>query len=184
MELHPVEEAFILHWGDMGSRWGVSRSMAQIHALLFLADRPLTAEELGETLHIARSNVSICLKELQNWGLIETARLLGDRRHFFKTDSDPWELARVIARGRKNRELDPTLTVLRQCVEEARSKEGLPPGKQRKIEDTLEFLETLDSLFEEVIALPKSKLQLFARLIPRTRRTIDRLFRRQQNPEN
>src|SRR5664279_2398809 len=111
--LPAVTERFVLHWGEMGSRWGVNRTMSQIHALLFVTGRPMNADELCEQLGVARSNVSNSLRELQGWGLVKIVHLLGDRRDHFETSGDVWELLRVIVRGRKQREFEPTIQALR-----------------------------------------------------------------------
>src|ERR1043165_5757380 len=120
MKLTPVMERFILHWGEMGGRWGINRSVAQVHALLMLTPKPLPADEIGETLNVARSNVSTSLKELQGWSLVRVVHVFGDRREHFETLRDVWEMFLVIMRERKKRELDPTLATLRDCVEEAK----------------------------------------------------------------
>src|SRR5690606_23562959 len=108
-DLSPISHRLILHWGEMGTKWGINRTVAQIHILLFLSERPLNAEEIAETLKIARSNVSTSLKELQGWGIVQTRQELGDRRDYFTTLGDPWELFRIILSERKKREADPTL---------------------------------------------------------------------------
>ena len=113
MILAPTIQKYILHWGEMGTRWGVNRTVAQIHALLFLSNQPLPAEDIAETLAVARSNVSNSLKELQSWGLVRITHLAGDRRDHFVALQDVWEIFRVIVEERKKREIDPTLTVLR-----------------------------------------------------------------------
>ena len=112
MELSPTMQKYVLHWGEMGTRWGVNRTVAQIHALLFLAKQPLTAEDISETLGVARSNVSNSLKELQSWGLVRITHLVGDRRDHFVSLQDVWEIFRVIMEERKRREIDPTLSIL------------------------------------------------------------------------
>src|SRR5476649_2429135 len=119
MELSPTTQKYILHWGEMGTRWGVNRTVSQIHALLFLANEPLTAEDISETLGVARSNVSNSLKELQSWGLVRITHLVGDRRDHFVALQDVWEIFRVIMEERKRREIDPTLSILRECLIEA-----------------------------------------------------------------
>ena len=118
MNLAPVIEKFVLHWGEMGTRWGVSRTVAQIHALLYLSERALHAEEIAETLSVARSNVSTSLKELQGWGLVKMVHVMGDRRDHFMALQDITDLFRVIVEQRKRREIDPTLSLLRECVNE------------------------------------------------------------------
>jgi DNA-binding transcriptional regulator GbsR (MarR family) len=159
MDLDPVSQKFILHWGEMGSRWGVNRTVSQIHGLLFLAERPMHAEEIAETLGVARSNVSTSLKELQSWGLASITHLLGDRRDHYVALQDIYEIFRVIVEGRKRREIDPTVSVLRDCVLQA--DEATPPSVLKKLEDVLGFIETLNEWYEEMKKLkPGSWLQL------------------------
>src|SRR6187200_1451225 len=117
--LSAVAEKFILHWGEMGTRWGINRTVAQIHALLFLSPRPMHAEEIATTLGVARSNVSTSLKELQNWGIVRVVHVLGDRRDHFESMTDVYEMFRVILAERKRREIDPTLSILRSCLAES-----------------------------------------------------------------
>src|SRR5262247_2188779 len=114
-----VIERFVLQWGDMGSEWGVNRSVSQIHALLYLSNRPLTAEEIADLLGIARSNVSTSIKELLAWNLIRRVPIKGDRRDHFEAEAEVWEMFTRIAAGRKERELDPAIAALRACVAEA-----------------------------------------------------------------
>ena len=120
MKLTPTMHRCVLHWGEMAGRWGVSRSVAQIHALLFLAPAPLTADEIAETLNVARSNVSVSLKELQAWDLVSVTHQLGDRRDYFQARKDIWEVLTMIMDGRKKREIDPTLQMLRECFADAK----------------------------------------------------------------
>src|SRR5229473_6287253 len=114
--LSPVAQKFILHWGEMGARWGVNRTVAQVHALLFLSPRPLHAEEIARTLSVARSNVSTTLRELQGWRIVRAVSVLGDRRQHFESMKDVWEMFRIIVEERKRREIDPTLEMLRVCL--------------------------------------------------------------------
>jgi DNA-binding transcriptional regulator GbsR (MarR family) len=158
MILTPTTERYILHWGEMGTRWGVNRSVAQIHALLYLSPRPLNAEEISETLSIARSNVSTSLKELQAWGLVQLTHELGDRRDHFVALQDNWELLMTIVEERKRRELDPTLAMLRQCVAEAREDRQTDPEIKTRLEGMLTFIETLTRWYDEVRRIPKSTL--------------------------
>src|ERR1700757_965308 len=116
MELGDAAKEFILHWGEMGTRWGVNRTVAQIHALLYLSPEPLAAEEIAETLSVARSNVSTSLRELQGWGIVKVTHVLGDRRDRFESVKDAWELFRIVIEERKRREVDPTVALLRECV--------------------------------------------------------------------
>lgn len=150
MELKPVSERFILHWGEMGSRWGVNRTVAQIHALLYLAGRPMEAEEIATTLGVARSNVSTSLKELQSWKLVRTVHIMGDRRDHFETSTDVWELFKLIVEGRRQREIDPTIAVLKGCLDNPELA-GEDPGAQQRIRETLEFIEILTTWSEEML---------------------------------
>jgi len=156
MQLSPVMERFVLHWGEMGSRWGVNRTVAQIHALLFLSECPLHAEDIAETLGVARSNVSTSLRELQSWELVRIAHVKGDRRDHFEAQHDVREIFRTVAEGRKRREIDPTLTMLRDCVTEASNE--TPKAVRARIKDTLDFMELMASVFEEVKTLPDASL--------------------------
>ena len=150
--LTPVTERFILHWGEMGTRWGVNRTVAQIHALLYLSPRPLPAEEIAETLSVARSNVSTSLRELQSWGIVRVVHVLGDRRDHFESIQDITNLFRVIMEERKRREIDPTLAMLRECAAEADAKTGA--FARERIKSTLEFLELVTRWYDEVKQLP------------------------------
>ncbi len=157
MELKPIAERFVLHWGEMGSRWGVNRTVAQIHALLYLAGRPMDAEELSETLGVARSNVSNSLKELQSWQLVRIVHLKGDRRDHFETSTDVWELFKLIVAGRRQREIDPTVVALRECLGNPTIEEEEAGTKQR-IGETLEFIEIMTTLADEMLRLKPETL--------------------------
>jgi DNA-binding transcriptional regulator GbsR (MarR family) len=158
MNLTPVMEKYILHWGEMGTRWGVNRTVAQIHALLYLSSKPLPAEEIADTLGVARSNVSTSLKELQSWGLVKLVHVMGDRRDHFEALTDLWDSFFAIAEGRKRRELDPTLTVLRNCALECGEDEDTDPEIKRRIEETAKFMETLLAWYEQIKRLPRPVL--------------------------
>jgi DNA-binding transcriptional regulator GbsR (MarR family) len=158
MRLTPVMERYVLHWGEMGARWGVNRSVAQIHALLYLSPAPLTAEEIADTLALARSNVSTSLRELQSWGLVNLTHLMGDRRDHFEAKSDLWDMLLTIVEERKRREVDPTLTMLRQCVLEASEDRETPDEIKARIERMLSFLETLANWYVQMRRLPKPTL--------------------------
>lgn len=155
MELTPVMERYVLHWGEMGARWGISRSVSQIHALLYLSPLPLTAEEISDTLSIARSNVSTSLKELQAWRLVHVTHVMGDRRDHFEATKDLWEMVTTIVEERKKREIDPTLTLLRQCVLEASGDRKTAPEVKARLEEMLEFLELTSNWHSELKQLPK-----------------------------
>src|SRR5271156_3988124 len=127
MALSDSTKQFILHWGEMGTRWGINRTVAQVHALLYLSPESLTAEDIAETLSVARSNVSTSLKELQNWNLVQTDSRIGDRRDFFQTSADIWTLFLTVVEQRVEREIVPTLTMLRNCAIEARAERPSQP---------------------------------------------------------
>jgi len=118
MTLTASVQAFVLHFGEMGSRWGINRTVGQIYALLFLSRDPLNADQITDTLGISRSNTSMGLKELQSWRLVRLQHLPGDRREYFSTPEDIIEIALTLVEERRKRELDPTLTLLRQTLME------------------------------------------------------------------
>ena len=163
-ELPPAIERFILYWGDMGSAWGVNRSVSQIHALLYVSERPLTAEEIAARLGLARSNVSNSLKELLTWDLIRRVPIKGDRRDHFEAETDIWELVSRIAMGRKERELDPALAALKRCVAEARGDQKVHPVAAKRLEEMLEFTQSIDRWYTQMLSVPKPKLAAMIRL--------------------
>ena len=158
MELTPIMEKYIVHWGEMGTRWGMNRTVAQIHALLYLSPRPLPADEIAETLSVARSNVSTSLRELQGWGLVQVSHELGDRRDHFETLKDTWETLMVISEQRKRREIEPTLTMLRECVLEAESDKSTDRQVITRIADMLTFVETITVWYDKVKHLSRPTL--------------------------
>jgi len=162
--LTPVMEKFVLHWGEMGARWGVNRTVAQIHALLYISDRPLHAEEIAAVLSVARSNVSTSLRELQSWQLVRTVHVMGDRRDHFETHSDVWEMFRLVLEERKRREIDPTRKLLKECVAECAGKSAQDQFARKRIEGMLEFFETTSAWFEQVRKLPGNALIRFLKL--------------------
>ncbi len=141
MKLTDTTRKFVLHWGEMGTRWGINRSVAQIHALLYVSPQPLPADEIATTLDIARSNVSGGLRELQGWGLARITHLLGDRRDHFETTKDVWTMVRVILEGRKRRELDPSLVMLRECVAELDESKQDEACTEERLNELLELME-------------------------------------------
>ena len=151
-------QKYILHWGEMGTRWGVNRTVSQIHALLYLTPEALNAEDIAEMLSIARSNVSTSIKELQSWGLVAVEPVLGDRRDYFVARGDTWEMLMTIMEERKKRELEPTLTLLRQCVLEMEADKETPQQVKDKIEAMLSFVSTLTEWFDQIKGLPRSTL--------------------------
>lgn len=157
MNLTPVAQKFILHWGEMGTRWGVNRTVSQIHALLYITGKPMHAEEIAETLGVARSNVSTSLKELQAWKLVRVAHIMGDRRDHFETSLDVWELFRTVVRERKEREFDPTITTLRECLASP-DFDQVDKAAQKRIAETLALMETLTTWTDEMLRLEPSTL--------------------------
>jgi len=164
MKLTPTVQRCILHWGEMAGRWGVSRSVAQIHALLYLAPQPLMAEEIAETLAIARSNVSVSLKELQQWDLVSVTHVLGDRRDYFQARKDIWEVLAMIMDGRKKREIDPTVATLRECVAEGKRDHETPDDVKERIVTMLEFIEEVSGWYEQIRTMPRPTLLKLMRM--------------------
>jgi DNA-binding transcriptional regulator GbsR (MarR family) len=158
MKLTPTMERFVLHWGEMGQRWGVNRSVAQIHALLYLATKPLDAETIAETLGIARSNVSTGLRELMAWDLVRVVHVLGDRRDHFEAETDNWRILLSIAEGRKRREIDPTLSTLRGFVLDAEADRATDPAVKARIEGLMQFVEVVSGWYEQVRRIPAPTL--------------------------
>lgn len=155
---------FILYWGDMGGQWGVNRSVAQIHALLFLSVNPLNAEEISEELGIARSNVSNSLKELVSWKLIKRVPIQGDRREHFVAEADVWEMATRIAQGRKEREIDPARVAIADCVAQAEAEEGVNPVVLQRLRDMQDFLDTADKWYSQMLGVPKKQLNMLMKM--------------------
>ncbi len=164
VQLPIAVQQFVLHWGEMGGQWGVNRSVAQIHALLYLSDRPLNAEEISDTLRIARSNTSNSLKELLGWKLIRRVPVMGDRRDHFEAETDIWEVAARIAAGRKEREIDPAVEALRACVADAANDPKMSPVASKRLKEMLVFTETVDGWFTQMLTVPRPKLVALMRL--------------------
>jgi DNA-binding transcriptional regulator GbsR (MarR family) len=162
--LAPAIERFVLHWGDMGGQWGVNRSISQIHALLYLSERPLMAEEIAEALGLARSNVSNSLKELLSWNLIRRVPVRGDRREHFEAETDIWEMFIRIAAGRKEREIDPAVAALKFCLSAADSDPKVHPVARKRLKDMLDFVSTMETWHAQMLTVPKSKLAALIRL--------------------
>ena len=156
--LTPIQQRFILHWGEMGARWGINGTVAQIHALLFLSPRPLHAEDIATTLGVARSNVSTSLRELQGWGIVRITHLLGDRRDHFESLKDVWEMFRIIVDERKKRETDPVLAMLREAGAEAKKPGAADPYTRERLHDMLQFFEQMTSWVEQTRKLPTAAL--------------------------
>src|SRR5437773_6055440 len=133
--LTQVQRKFVLHWGEMGTRWGVNRTVAQVHALLYISPAPLNADDIVKTLDVARSNVSTSLRELQAWGIVKLVHVLGDKRDHFESMKDVWEMFRVVMDERKKREFDPTLNMLRACIAEAEKEKDTDPYTTERLRD-------------------------------------------------
>jgi DNA-binding transcriptional regulator GbsR (MarR family) len=156
--LTPIQQKFILHWGEMGARWGINRTVAQIHALLFLSAAPLNAEDIATTLGVARSNVSTSLRELQGWGIVRITHILGDRRDHFESMKDVWEMFRIIIDERKKREADPVLNMLREAVADAKKPGAADAYTRERLADMLQFFELMTSWTEQTRKLPTPAL--------------------------
>lgn len=146
-----VRERFLLHWGEMGTRWGVNRTVAQVHALLYISPAPVSANEIMEQLTISRGNVSMALKELEGWGLVQLVLVKGDRKEYYTTEKDVWALFRRVAAERKRREIDPTLSVLRACVADLDPLPGDAAAYEREqLGRMLEFFEVGDEVYRRL----------------------------------
>jgi DNA-binding transcriptional regulator GbsR (MarR family) len=172
--LPEVVKRFVLEWGNLGERWGVNRSVSQIHALLYASKKPLPADEIADLLGIARSNVSNSLRELQTWNIIRSVPVLGDRRTFYTAETDLWNLVSRIAAGRKARELDPAAAALRECVEMTREDRDVDPVVQLRLREMLDFVERLSRWYDQMIALPRSKITMLIKLGGGIARLLDR----------
>ena|ERR1051326_61800 len=169
--LNPVQQKFILHWGEMGTRWGINRTVAQIHALLYISPKPLNAEEIVATLNVARSNVSNSLKELQSWGIVKLVHVMGDKRDHFESMKDVWDMFRMVLDERKRREIDPTLAMLRECILEAEQAKTDKYTSER-LRNLVEFFETTTAWYGQVRSWPTSALSKFVKLGDKIRKLI------------
>ena len=151
-------ENFILRWGDMGTHWGINRSIAQIHALLYLSERALTAEEISSQLGIARSNVSNSLRELVVWKLVRRVSVRADRRDYFEAETDLWEIVTRIAEGRKAREIDPVRLALKECIAQAEADPNVSGVAMTRLADMMAFIDTMNNWYGQMLTLPKSSL--------------------------
>ncbi|MCH8060319.1 MAG: GbsR/MarR family transcriptional regulator [Proteobacteria bacterium] len=164
MQLSPAVEKYVLHWGEMGTRWGTNRTVAQIQALLYLSPQPLRADEIVDALSVARSNVSTSIRELQSYGLVRMTHVLGDRRDYFESLHDVWELFRVIIEQRKQRELNPTLSMLRTVAEEVAKESDTDPVTKERITNMLNFVETTNAWYEDIRDIPTKTLTKIMKL--------------------
>lgn len=157
--LGKAKKQFVLHWGEMGARWGINRTVAQIHALLHVSAVPLTAEEIAGTLSVARSNVSTSIRELQGWGLVRPVHVLGDRRQHFESIKDVWEMFRIIIDQRKRREIDPTLEVLRLCIAETENGDSKDEYTKERLKDIYEFFSEVEALYADIRQFPVATIR-------------------------
>ncbi|NIA27612.1 MAG: MarR family transcriptional regulator [Desulfobulbaceae bacterium] len=164
MKLSPAVEKYVLHWGEMGTRWGTNRTVAQIQALLYLSPEPLRADQIVDALSVARSNVSTSIRELQSYQLVRMTHVLGDRRDYFESLHDVWELFRVIIEQRKQRELNPTLSMLRTAAEEVELEKETDPVTKERIRNMLAFVETTSDWYEQISDIPSSTLTKLMKL--------------------
>jgi DNA-binding transcriptional regulator GbsR (MarR family) len=174
LPLAPPVQRFVLHWGNLGDRWGVNRSVSQIHALLYVAERPLTAEEIADTLGIARSNVSVSLRELMTWELVRAVPVLRDRRTFYVAETDLWTLVARIAAGRKARELDPAAEALRECIGAAQGDPAVSQVAARRLAEMLDFVERTSRWYDQMIRLPRAQITALMKLGAGVVRLLDR----------
>ena len=163
-KLPPAVEQFVLRWGDMGGQWGVNRSVAQIQALLFLSERPLTAEDIADTLGMARSNVSNSIRELITWKLVRRVPVLGDRRDHYEAEADLWQIMTHIARGRKEREIDPAVAALRHVLETADGDPQISATARARLKEMQSFLGTLDTWFSQMVTVPPATIMALMKL--------------------
>ena len=164
MKLTPVQEKFILHWGEMGTRWGINRTVAQVHALLYISPKPLHAEEIQDTLAVARSNVSNSIKELQGWGIVKLVHVMGDRRDHFESMKDVWEMFRVVLDERKKREIDPTVVMLRECRADLEKEKQKDQYTEERLKSLQDFFETTSGWYSGIRQWPTQTLVKFMRL--------------------
>jgi DNA-binding transcriptional regulator GbsR (MarR family) len=153
-------EAFILHWGDLGGQWSVNRSVSQIHALLYATEQPMTAEDIADTLGLARSNVSNSIKELLSWNLIRRVPMRNDRRDHYEAETDVWEIAARIAAGRKQREIDPALAALESCTMKAENDPKISPAIRKRLKAMHDFTVSVDRWYGQMLGLSKGKREM------------------------
>jgi DNA-binding transcriptional regulator GbsR (MarR family) len=158
-QLDTARKQFVLHWGEMGTRWGINRTVAQIHALLHIAATPLTAEEIAGTLSVARSNVSTSIRELQGWGLVRPVHVLGERRQHYESIKDVWEMFRIIIDQRKRREIDPTLEVLRLCISELEKSDSKDDYTKERLQEIYDFFADVEALYADIRKFPVSTIR-------------------------
>jgi DNA-binding transcriptional regulator GbsR (MarR family) len=177
-KLGPAARKFVVHWGELGTRWGINRTVAQVHALLYLSPKPLDVASICEQLQVARSNASNSLRELEGWGIVRSVHILGDRREHFEAITDVWQMFSILSEARKRREIDPTLAILRECVAEM---DAVPQIADRyvksRIRSMLDLFETLAPLIDEFLKIPPATLSGMAGLRGRLQSLLRRSAR-------
>ena len=172
-KLGPVQQKFVLHWGEMGTRWGINRTVAQVHALLYISPKPLAADDLVEALGVARSNISTCLKELQSWRIVKVTHVVGDRRDHFESMKDVWEMFRVVLDERKRREIDPTLAILRDCIAEAEKDKETDEYTEQRLRELSGFFETTTGWYSQIRSWPPGALRKFGKIGDKVRKLLE-----------
>ncbi len=170
--LSPLVRSFVGHFGEMGSRWGINRTVGQIYALIYVSPQPLNADEIGEALEFSRSNVSMGLKELQAWRLVKLRHVSGDRREYFEAPTDAWEVFRTLAEERRRREIEPTLTMLRNALME----EAVTPEDryaQARMKDMHGLIEMMTTWFEDVQRLDQATLSQLMKMGSKVQRLLE-----------
>ena len=172
MKLTTVQQKFVLHWGEMGTRWGINRTVAQVHALLYISPKPLHAEEIQETLAVARSNVSNSIRELQGWGIVKLIHVMGDRRDHFESMKDVWEMFRIVLDERKKREIDPTIEMLRDCRADLEKEKQKDRYTEERLKELQDFFETTSGWYNQIRQWPTQVIVKFMRLGDRVLKLI------------
>lgn len=158
-ELTSMQQRFVLHWGEMGTRWGISRTVAQIHALLYISGKPLNAEQISESLSVARSNVSNSLRELQNWGIVRKTPVMGDKRDHYESLSDVWEMFQIILEERKKREVDPTLALIEEIMQEAKKAGKNEERTVERLRSLHDFFTTTTQWYDAIHKIPRPMIK-------------------------
>ena len=164
IKLSSTMQKFVLHWGEMGARWGINRTVAQIHALLYISPKPLNAEDIAETLSLARSNVSNSLHELQGWGIVKIVHIMGDRRDYFESLKDVWQMFQMVLEQRRKREIDPTVRILRECLEELEKNGTEDAYTKKSLAEMLDFFETALACYKDISRLPSNSWRKLAKV--------------------
>ena len=169
--LSPLVRSFVSHFGEMGSRWGINRTVGQIYALIFVSPRPLNADDIGESLDFSRSNVSMGLKELQAWQLVHLRHLPGDRREYFEAPTDAWEIFRTLAEVRRRREIEPTLSMLRNALLEQATTEEDRIAQQR-MKSMHDLIELMTTWFDDVQRMDQKTLAQLMKMGSKVQRLL------------